>query len=294
MNCVNSKYIFIVGQHRTGSTLLKNILDAHQDVYMAKDELNMFEPFRRNTLDRYINKDGKVHIGRLLSHIEFERVYGSFWQEQNEKSNALKVIKELYVEEDLVEFDEFVIEFISAMANESGKPFYGIKYPVHLSNVKYLFKLFPLCSVLFITRDPIALVSSKLNDPATKKRKRNSGRVRAWLVHYSTLMYFVIEYIVSSIIYAVNSKRLILIRYEELVCDRNKLLDDVCEQLGLDDCSLYKMMDATGKESSYKNNGSKNQNVFGGTDLERYKKHMKWYDLSIVFVLTFLFKRLFR
>ena len=48
--------IFIIGQHRTGSTLLKNILNVHSQVIMAFDEMNLYEPFRKNTLDKFLKK----------------------------------------------------------------------------------------------------------------------------------------------------------------------------------------------------------------------------------------------
>jgi len=108
----------------------------------------------------------------------------------------------------------------------------GVKYPVHIRKISNLLKYFPDAKIIFLTRNPKAIIASKINDPATKKRKEQS-KIKAWFIHYFTLLYFCFEYNLSIKIFFRNKENLYLVTYEDLVLHKEKTVQQICEFLGI-------------------------------------------------------------
>lgn len=273
--------VFIIGQHRTGSTLLKNMLDAHSEVTMAFDEMNLFEPFRKNTLDTFLEHPN-VTADRLSELILQKNIYGTFWREFERSSLRLDHFQQQLEKKKSLTPVSVIQTILDLLREKNDAKISGIKYPLHFRRVDYLLDHFPDSTVLFITRNPKAIISSKLNDEATKQRKEKSVLHR-FLVHYFTLIYFSVEYIFSVKMYLKNKDRLLLVTYENLISNRRGTLENICTM-----CDIpfeEKMLQASGKSSSY---NMDSQNGVHAQSMRKYKEMLSTFD---IFLIDFLTKR---
>lgn len=239
--------IFIIAQHRTGSTLLKNMLDAHPNIVMAFDEMNVFEPGRSNSLDKLVGNSINTPK-ELLKAVESKAIYGTFWKEF-EKSGISKSQLLSSLDEKPFNIKSILSTVLELLPNRDKEIKYtGVKYPVHLVHTNQLKKWFPQSKIIFLTRNPKAIIASKLNDPATKRRKQKSVFHRI-LIHYVTLLYFALEYNKSAKVWSQYKMDCCKIIYEDLVLYPQETLEAVCHFCGLS--FSESMLNVNGKQSSY-------------------------------------------
>ena len=274
-----SNTIFIFSQHRTGSTLLKNMLDANDDVSMAFDEMNIFEPLRKNTLDKVLRRK-EISGNKLIELIKKKKIYGTFWKEFEKSKINYGRLEENFNSINEEKLTPLLIFILDEIKKINGTKFSGVKYPTHISKMKFIFNAFKDSKNIFLTRNPLAIVGSKINDPATQKRIKKLS-VFGFVIRYFTLFYVCIEYIYSFIIYNRNKKNLKIIFYEELVLNKEKTIREICDFLGLIFCQ--NMLNVTGKSSSYK----KKKIGFKKNTIDRYKMELKPIEIKIVTLMTY-------
>ncbi|GAB3350070.1 hypothetical protein GCM10027566_07030 [Arachidicoccus ginsenosidivorans] len=275
------KTVFIIGQHRTGSTLLRNMLHAHSDVSMAFDEMNLFEPFRKNTLDRLLHKS-KMSGNRVMELISAGFVYGTFWKQFLKSGISLVELKMRLNTYNKVSADIVVKSVLDILHETEGTQYVGVKYPLHISRAATLRDWFPGSKVIFITRNPKAIIASKLNDPATKIRKKKSFFHR-FGIHYFTLLYFCFEFKKSVSIYFSNKNHLHLVSYEALVSRKQNVLTSICDfcGIGFEDG----MMCVSGKQSSFLSQKDFSPAI-ETRNPDEYKRRLSRFDLWLIGVLT--------
>ncbi|MDB4812990.1 sulfotransferase [Akkermansiaceae bacterium] len=273
------KPIFIICQHRTGSTLLKNILNRNSKVKMAFDEMNLYEPFRKNTLDKliphYINS-----IDELLKAIDQKQIYGTFWKQFEQSGIDRADLAKSFSKS--VRFNEIEVlsKILSSLAgSENIRP--GIKYPVHFSKIGVLAESFKSCRMVFLTRDPRAMIASKLNDSATILRKRKSIFNR-FFIHYCTLLYFCIEYVQAQKKYKEFDRIGLVIDYEKLVQD-DSCIRKICNFLDIEFES--EMLNAEGKKSSFAVKILKHKPIYKSSN-NRYRTALSRFDQWLIKILT--------
>ena len=75
------KPIFIISLNRTGSTLLKNIINKNSEVAMATDEMHIFDPFL-NSFGKQFYKFGDLkeskNVEKLFDYIFNGNIRGYF------------------------------------------------------------------------------------------------------------------------------------------------------------------------------------------------------------------------
>src|SRR5690554_2023285 len=133
--------LFIVAQHRTGSTLLKNMLDAHPAVCMAFDEMNLFEPLRDNTLDRLMEK-GTCSAQAVVDAVYAGQVYGTFWQKFPESGIQREALLTALKEEPELSPDAVIRQVLKLLRSHGEVSHAGVKYPVHVSRLSWLLQHF--------------------------------------------------------------------------------------------------------------------------------------------------------
>lgn len=240
--------VFIVGQHRTGSTWLKNILDAHSSVVMAFDEMNLYEPFRKDTLSRLISR-GDTSSHQIVDAIFSKRVYGTFWQDINKSGLTKHQLSCALGDRDRLTERDVLDAVLVILQSFENKSFVGAKYPVHVSKMARLLDWFPDSKVIFITRDPSSIIASKLNDSATIRRKKISVFHR-FFIHYFTLIYFCFEFRISVKTYFSNKDKVFKLSYEELLVEPERAVRRLCDYVGL--TFEREMLESDGKPSSHK------------------------------------------
>ena len=270
--------IFIIAQHRTGSTLLKNIIDANSDVSMAHDEMNLYEPFRSNTLNKILAKN--ITSEELFNTIMNKQVHGTFWKTLVESKIPLIQFEKKLKMINKVNVAKVIALILNELQLAQGMNHSGVKYPIHVSKFYMLQEWFPEASFIFLTRNPNAIISSKLRDDATVKRKSKSFLHR-FVLHYFTLLYFSIEYRIVKKVHYKFRNDIILIRYEELVGNSGVVVKKLCNKLNIKFEST--MLEVTGKKSSHSNDSV---NSLSTNSIYEYKKILSKFDRFLILIFA--------
>ena len=198
--------VFVVGAQRSGTTLLRNVLDRHPLIAMWGVESDFF---------------GRVHARRATfgdpaDIRNRERVVKAFLAIEPMRRTGLDLAA--LGQSMLEEGDTWPALFASALrhnANVQGKPYWGEKTPANVFHIDQLRAWFPSCAILHIVRDPRDMVSSLV-------RMRWSNRsvlfaARAWKRFNA----------------AAVGKDLLLVKYEDLVARPETALGEICRYIGV-------------------------------------------------------------
>lgn len=269
--------IFILCIHRSGSTLLKNILNNNSFIAMATDEMHISVPVPSNqAFDKIYKKydvDDPDQLTALVDEIFSGKIKGTFWKDYSglgiDKQDILNEIKES---------DKSIQSIISILLDQyrkmESKDRVGAKYPLHPSRIAMLMEWFPDAKIIFLTRDIRAIIASKLNDEATKRRKKSFG-LFSWLVHYSTIFFFAMDFNwYSKIIEKHHDKEYsYAIKYEDIGLDSEKEIRKLSDFLEVP--YEEKMLSACGKPSSH---GGETKYGFDKSKIEKWRVVLNKFD----------------
>jgi hypothetical protein len=198
--------VFVVGAQRSGTTLLRNLLDRHPQIAMWGVESDFFRRVheRRSTFGDPADIRNRERIVKAFLAIEPMRRTGL------DLASLEKAM--------LVEGDTWPALFAATLrynANVQGKPYWGEKTPANVFHVDTLRSWYPGCAIIHIVRDPRDMVSSLV-------RMRWSNRsvlfaARAWKRFNA----------------AAIGKDLLLVKYEELVSSPERVLQEICRYIGV-------------------------------------------------------------
>jgi hypothetical protein len=218
--------LFIVGCGRSGTTMLRLMLDSHPD--MAIPGEGHFIPFTHKILDRFRRSDGSLDaegLGRrLIDTVHFRR-----WEVPDEV--ALRRIRALRNPE----FPAVVEALYMSYADMTGKTRWGDKTPIYVRHIPLLADLFPTARFVQVIRDGHDVALSYLSVPwgpstiwevAQKWRRdvttgRSSGE-------------------------KLGPERYLEVRYEDLIAGPGAQLERICSfaELSFDDRMLDYHKDA--------------------------------------------------
>ncbi len=194
---------FIVGCARSGTTLVRRILDCHSRLAVYHE--SQFYPLIRQNLDRYGDLRLPGPRGRLISDLlEAVRVQG----EDAPTSTEL--------EESLVEptFEGIFATWLQLYARSRGKARGGDKTPQHHAYLDEILERFPVSPVVFLVRDPRDTVLSLRRAFGWSL----AGAAREWNRAFHSLR--------------TVSRPVHLVRYEELVRHPAEVVEGICLSLG--------------------------------------------------------------
>src|SRR5437879_10476089 len=167
--------IFIVGLHRSGSTLWHNLISMCPGI-MRLSEIR-FLSLRRQRDFRYFLKtqagdlsiDGNVDrmVELCLSKRSLVGLEGAFWRFENinaVKNPELKKEISRNIKQSDRSLGAIAGVFIQEITRFSGCTRACVKFPVDVGHVPELLQWFPGCKIVHITRDPRPLPMSKTND----------------------------------------------------------------------------------------------------------------------------------
>lgn len=272
-----NKPIFIICIHRSGSTLLRNILDANSEVAMATDEMHISVPYYR-TLDNIfsgLDLDREAGVEKLCDKIFSGDIRGSFWRDYRTTGVSRdSVCREIKKSDRTL---KSVIEILLHEYMKSReKKRVGVKYPLHPGRAEQLEDWFPDCKIICLTRDPRAVIASKLNDKATRERKRKFG-VFSFIIHYITMLLFIFDFIWFSRIIRRNRERYFILKYEEIGKDPEKMISEICEFLEIP--YEPEMLKVSGKPSSHT---SSTESGFDRSRINRWRTVLNRFDQFII------------
>jgi hypothetical protein len=144
--------IFIVGANRSGTTLLRLLLNAHSQVAIP-DEINYFNSFRHVRYARWSDPD--------LSAAQFEDFVDAFLRTNQPVTPELDLdALRAEILEGPVDLRRPYKLLLEAWARHHGKPRWGEKTPGNVYNAHFIMSMFPDALFVQIVRDPRAVVHS--------------------------------------------------------------------------------------------------------------------------------------
>ncbi|MEO1377475.1 MAG: sulfotransferase [Cyanobacteria bacterium J06635_10] len=201
------KPIFIVGMPRSGTTLMSAILSAHPRIAISPES-----HFLRYWIKRYSNKDfsdPENFDGFWRKFIKNER-FAHFGVTPEAVKAHLKTQSDLNL---MTIFDSFLAEYSRVME----KPRWGEKTPDHYQYIETLFEWYPNAQVIWMLRDPRAVVSSLAAVPWAKSC--TDLHTRVWVRSLSPMEDWA------------KDSRVKVVQYEKLVTETERMLCEICDFL---------------------------------------------------------------
>ncbi|MBE8540571.1 sulfotransferase [Geoglobus acetivorans] len=254
--------VFIVTIYRTGSTLLRNILDRSRFVAMAPEELHLWNPYPwRQDAVTLCKKFGKIRekkkLEKLVEVLFSKKLYGAFWKKIDRygisKDRVLSRASQILKQSGEVSCMDVVNLVLLDYLERTDKPIFGGKNPVYATNIEFLENHYPDCKVLLLFRDPRAVYLSKTNDEFSRWLKGRLPRPLHHVYDFITLLRVSIEYrwLYRTCVKNRHRDNVRVVKYEDLLSNPVPMLKAVCRFIGVpfESGMLY----TTGKESSIEN-----------------------------------------
>ncbi len=205
--------IFVVGASRSGTTMLRLILNSHSRIAIPQ-ELKYFRPIPWLTVSDWREPDwSSAELNEFTQHL-VERV-STYFEEldvDHLRSNVLG-------KGDLRAPMEWILR---GWATAQGKPRWGEKTPKCLFFADVLIDMFPDAQFVYICRDPRGAVASMNN---IEYFENNSIKnVTEWSIAIKNGKRLLANSVPSSQIFS--------LRYEDIVESPKKVVSDLCDFLG--------------------------------------------------------------
>ncbi len=241
--------IFIVGVSRSGTTLMRRILDKHSRIGIATENHFLGHLLAWEGTRHYFRRLGDLRddatvqaLVELIYSGELQRrsrlrELSPYWRWLTSKVPA-EDIEAYLLASDRTERGVFEA-FLRVYADRRGKAIMGEKTPAHLDYVETLLEWFPDGRVVHCARDPRAIYVSELR----RRREVATGFPYRQLAMVPGLMErFVLLQVAWAWARAVHRHRTLsrrfpdryrLVRFEDLVADPAGTLGALCEFLGV-------------------------------------------------------------
>lgn len=239
--------IFIVGPHRTGSTLWHNLIAMSPGILRLTEPRFLSRPGQRDF--RYFVK---TQVGPLSDDRNIEKMVelcftrpglpgleGALWRfEGTEAASDQELRREIArrIKESDRSLGAIARIFIEELTRASRCSRACVKFPVDVGHIGELLEWFPDCKVIHITRDPRAVAMSKSNDPhGTAIRVRRHPRL-AWFIRKLMVGLVIAQYWWTARLHrrfdGLGNYR--LFRYEDLLAAPEQTLRDLCAFIDVD------------------------------------------------------------
>lgn len=202
--------VFIVGSPRSGTTLMRLLLNAHPDIAI---------PHETGVYTLIFNRP--IYWKLLPAYFFLKRV--SFYKKLNvgfkEATKHLAFFDRLSIK-------NIINALFENYAWSNGKKYWGEKTPMHFRFIHQIKKHYPQSTVVFMIRDPRAVVASSKRY-INEKREGDDFWITGNMQEILNIWSF-------SVRYAIKYKHQIyLLKYETLVDEPETTLKSICRQLGV-------------------------------------------------------------
>jgi hypothetical protein len=212
----DSAPIFVIGCQRSGTTLLRLLLNAHSKIAIP-EEGTFWMPFLRKYGRTPRKKISGTELDRGLSYIEKNSQF-RLW-----RIHPAEVCRHLKNKDDGCTLTELMSEFYNYYARSAKKSSWGDKTPGFFRMIPILDRLFPAARFVHLIRDGRDVyLSWKRRNP----RKRNGAVAGAEWTHKVGKT--------RQALHRLEPGRSIEVRYEHLVANPQKTLRVMCHFLKLE------------------------------------------------------------
>lgn len=210
---------FILGAQRSGTTMLRLMLNNHSNLAVPHETGFIVSFYKK--LNNYIPISDKENLERLVTDIGNSQ-HVKKGQHIKNKQNLLDMRTESYA--------ELVDAIMTQCAHEAGKPRWGDKTPSYTADLDILWQIFPFCKYIHLIRDgrDVLLSQRKLSwGSKNTVRLAQEWRWKTTLCHK-----------IGSVLPA---DCFLEVRYEDLVTNTEEVLRIICDFLGepFDDSLLH-------------------------------------------------------
>ena len=242
--------IFIVGVSRSGTTLLRRILDSHSRIAIATENHYLGHLVAWEGARAYFRR-----VGDLREDAAVRRLVGLIYSDGFQRRSRFREVSPYWrwlvarvprsdVEARLLASDRtergVFAAFLRLYADRRGKAIMGEKTPAHLGYAETLLAWFPGARVVHMMRDPRAIYVSELR----RRMERPESAPYRWLVRVPpAFRAFVLVQVSLAWAVAVGRHRRLarafpeayrLLRFEDLVAAPESSLDALCAFLGVE------------------------------------------------------------
>jgi len=202
--------IFIVGVPRSGTTLMTTLLSAHTHIAISPET---------HFLDEWLPRYQPWCILQRTDHLQ------RFWQDWSSSARfsyfgvGPEQVQQRLQAQGNVSFKALFQSLLEAYAISQGKPRWGEKTPMHYRHLQTLLNWYPDARIIWMIRDPRAVVASLLPLPWASNSARSNAQ--HWL---RSLQLFERRW--------QQDDRVLLVRYEDLVAIPEQTMIQVCDFIG--------------------------------------------------------------
>ena len=234
--------VFIVGPHRSGSTLWHNLISISPGVFRLTEPRFLTRPGQKDFADFLKNEVNGLATDRDVERMVelcFSRtappgLESAFWRFEGIEAAddpGMRKQVETRVKESGRSLGEVARIILEEITRASGYSRACVKFPVDAGHIPQLFEWFPDCRVVHITRDPRALAVSKSNDPSgTAIRIREHPSI-SWLIKKQMVLLEIAQYWWTGRLHLRYERfpNYRLFHYEDLLSEPRATLMDLCE-----------------------------------------------------------------
>lgn len=190
--------LFVIGPPRSGTTIVTQFLNHHGDIKIF-DEIDLIQ----------VGEFGEMVVGKLLAFLEDRNAYETYRRCARETADPALALQEV----------------MGALARPH--TVWGEKNPMYATRLDVLKRSFPKAVILFVLRDPRAVVSSCLTHRDSPARSRNDFWIKNTVAEALALVEACIAPLRS------DEDRVAVLRYEAFVARPKATLDEVLGPWGL-------------------------------------------------------------
>ena len=208
--------VMIVGIPRSGTSLLTALLNNHPDVYIAPESHYFFYLWgSRRILGQPITPSV---FNKFESYFSSLQNIGSGWKKTE---FSIPELKEKFFKQTDLSYERLLDLFLEMLAEKAGKQVYGEKTPLHLYFLQTIYTSYQDASVIHVVRDGRAVVSSLLSTGWGGNH-----------IEYSLFWENGIN--LANRYRALNETRYLQIKYEDLLLESERVLQEICNFLDID------------------------------------------------------------
>jgi hypothetical protein len=204
---------FVVGCERSGTTLLRLMLDAHPDMAVPPESYFIVDLYRRR--HRYERRDQPFDTIGLANDLAGSRWFRAWGIPPKDLATVMR-------REDGVDFAEAIRKLYRGYARMHGKSRYADKTPAYVQHIRALAGIFPEARFVHLIRDgrDVALSLSEVRwGPGSLLEGALQWRERVGRGRHAGM--------------EIGARRYLEVRYERLVADPEPVLREVGEFLEL-------------------------------------------------------------
>lgn len=244
------KIIFIVGNSRSGTTLMLRTLNNHPAL-MVLNELHFFEQLwspedkgKIITKEQAILLCSKLLLIQRVGYMTHDQDYTKFTSESTTIIN--KITNENLTAE------EVFLTFMKYEVTKNGKSIICEKTPQNVFYIAEIFELFPNAKIINMVRDPRAILLSQKN----KWNRRNLGAnymtqkeaLRLRINYHPITLSKLWNAAINAANQFNNDSRMLTVRFEDLLVTPENTLQKISQHIGVN--FNEKMLEVTQESSS--------------------------------------------